>query len=193
MATSATSASTGPTATGGTVAGAGTTANSAGGHSGSSGTTGASVTGGKSGSGCTVAGIDRRATRWVRCWRWAQWWRRSFGASSAVAIARRNAVVAPESVSSCWVCCGYLLVSGNLLGLGDQAGDASTEVRRRRLGRPSGTRSPSACRGRARTARGCGRDWQGGDAGSGQGSQSRPWVRDPGSVGRLGLGLDLPD
>ena len=65
--TSAAAASGGSTATGGTSAGSRTTVSSVGGSVGSTGTTGttgATVIGGKSGGGCSVAGVDRRATRW---------------------------------------------------------------------------------------------------------------------------------
>ncbi len=60
-ATSAASASGGSASTGGTSAGTRTGASSMGG---SIGTTAASVSRGNSGGGCTVAGADRRATRW---------------------------------------------------------------------------------------------------------------------------------
>jgi hypothetical protein len=66
-ATSVASASGGATATGGTMAGGGTTVSPAGGSGGSTGTAVASGThagGGNSGSGCSVAGIDRRVSRW---------------------------------------------------------------------------------------------------------------------------------
>jgi hypothetical protein len=62
--TSATSASGGSLATGGTSAKGGTTASSVGGSTGTAQTTSAATSGGNSGSGCSVAGVDRRATRW---------------------------------------------------------------------------------------------------------------------------------
>ena len=66
-ATSATSASGGSTTTAATSAGTGTAATSLGGNTGSAGTTqtaGTPHVAGASGSGCSVAGVDRRATRW---------------------------------------------------------------------------------------------------------------------------------
>ena len=60
-ATSAASVSGGSATTGGTSAGTGTGASSEGG---STGTTDATAHGGNSGGGCSVAGVDRRATRW---------------------------------------------------------------------------------------------------------------------------------
>jgi hypothetical protein len=66
-ATSATSASGGSTATRASSGGGGTTASAAGGSPGTSGppqATGTGITGGKSAGGCSVAGIDRKVTRW---------------------------------------------------------------------------------------------------------------------------------
>jgi hypothetical protein len=66
-ATNATSASGGSTTTAATSAGTGTAATSLGGNTGSAGTTqtaGTPHVAGASGSGCSVAGVDRRATRW---------------------------------------------------------------------------------------------------------------------------------
>ena len=60
-ATSSASASGGSATPGGTSPGTGTGANSTGG---STGTTGATASHGNSGSGCSVAGVDRGATRW---------------------------------------------------------------------------------------------------------------------------------
>jgi hypothetical protein len=60
-ATSAASVSGGSATTGGTSAGTGTGASSEGG---STGTTDATAHSGNSGGGCSVAGVDRRATRW---------------------------------------------------------------------------------------------------------------------------------
>jgi hypothetical protein len=62
--TSATSVSGGSVATGGTSAKGETIASSAGGSTGRAQTTTAAASGGNSGSGCSVAGVDRRATRW---------------------------------------------------------------------------------------------------------------------------------
>ena len=64
VATSAASASGGSPMTGGTSAGAGTTASSSGGSTGATEADSGAVAGGRSGGGCSVAGVDRKATHW---------------------------------------------------------------------------------------------------------------------------------
>jgi hypothetical protein len=64
VATSAVSASGGSPMTGGTSAGAGTTISSMGGSTGATEAESGAVAVGKSGGGCSVAGVDRKATHW---------------------------------------------------------------------------------------------------------------------------------
>jgi hypothetical protein len=64
LATSATPASGGSTTTGGTTTGSGTASSSAGGSDGTTEATSGKAAAGSSGGGCSVAGVDRRATPW---------------------------------------------------------------------------------------------------------------------------------
>jgi hypothetical protein len=64
MATSATPATGGSKTTGGTTAGSGTASSSAGGSDGTTEATSGKAAAGSSGGGCSVAGVDRRATPW---------------------------------------------------------------------------------------------------------------------------------